>query len=182
MDLFIYEMNRNAKGLGLNQTNFANPHGLSHWNNKSTAADVGKLACIAMKDPYIRDIVNKSKYECQGKDFFNETVEYTWISTNKLLGKGFNGLKTGVTKAAGPCLAASYEKDNLHLVIILMHTETRDNRWHEVPKLTLWAMNRLNKLCEHFRNNKLQNKPLAISSYPEYNEVYNKHKENTNKK
>jgi len=53
-------MNRYARALGLESTNFANPHGLSHKNNKSTAADIGKLSCIAMQDPIVRDIVNKS--------------------------------------------------------------------------------------------------------------------------
>lgn len=32
-----------------------------------------------------------------------------------------------------------------------------DNRWVEVPKLTLWAINRLNKLCEYFAENQLPN-------------------------
>jgi D-alanyl-D-alanine carboxypeptidase len=45
---FIQEMNRYARALGLESTNYANPHGLSHKNNKSTAYDIGKLACIAM--------------------------------------------------------------------------------------------------------------------------------------
>lgn len=48
MKYFIQEMNRYGRALGLESTNFANPHGLSHKNNKSTAADIGKLACIAM--------------------------------------------------------------------------------------------------------------------------------------
>ena len=57
--------------------------------------------------------------------------------------------------AAGPCLAASFEKDSLHLVIVVMNTKTMDNRWVEVPKLTLWAINRLNKMCEYFAENQL---------------------------
>jgi D-alanyl-D-alanine carboxypeptidase len=108
----------------------------------------------------VRDIVNKSTYECKGKDIYDETREYLWTNTNKLLGKGFNGLKTGVTPAAGPCLAASFEKDSLHLIIIVMNTKTMDNRWVEVPKLTLWAINRLNKLCEYFAENQLPNGQL----------------------
>jgi len=76
------------------------------------------------------------------------------------LGKGFNGVKTGVTPAAGPCLAASFEKDSLHLVIVVMNTKTMDNRWVEVPKLTLWAINRLNKMCEYFAENQLPNGAL----------------------
>ena len=67
------------------------------------------------------------------------------------------GVKTGVTPAAGPCLAASFEKDSLHLIVIVMNTKTMDNRWVEVPKLTLWAINRLNKLCEYFAENQLPN-------------------------
>ena len=153
-------MNRYARALGLESTNFANPHGLSHKNNKSTAADIGKLACIAMQDPIVRDIVNKSTYECKGRDIYDEPREYVWTNTNKLLGKGFNGVKTGVTPAAGPCLAASFEKDSLHLIIIVMNTKTMDNRWVEVPKLTLWAINRLNKLCEYFAENQLPNGQL----------------------
>jgi serine-type D-Ala-D-Ala carboxypeptidase (penicillin-binding protein 5/6) len=153
MKYFIQEMNRYGRALGLESTNFANPHGLSHKNNKSTAADIGKLSCIAMQDPIVRDIVNKSTYECKGKDIYDEPREYLWTNTNKLLGKGFNGLKTGVTPAAGPCLAASFEKDSLHLIVIVMNTKTMDNRWVEVPKLTLWAINRLNKLCEYFAEN-----------------------------
>ena len=157
MKYFIQEMNRYARALGLESTNFANPHGLSHKNNKATAADIGKLACIAMQDPIVRDIVNKSTYECKGRDIYDEPREYLWTNTNKLLGKGFNGLKTGVTPAAGPCLAASFEKDSLHLIVIVMNTKTMDNRWVEVPKLTLWAINRLNKLCEYFAENQLPN-------------------------
>ena len=106
-----------------------------------------------MQDPIIREIVNKVSYECKGKDIYEEERDFSWTNTNKLLGKGFNGLKTGVTPAAGPCLAASFEKDNLHLIVIVMHTKTMDNRWVEVPKLTLWAINRLNKLCEYFAEN-----------------------------
>jgi D-alanyl-D-alanine carboxypeptidase len=81
--------------------------------------------------------------------------DFHWSNTNKLLGKGFNGCKTGVTPAAGPCLSASFEKDSLHLVIVVMNTKTMDNRWVEVPKLTLWAINRLNKMCEYFAENQL---------------------------
>ena len=155
MKYFLQEMNRYARALGLESTNYANPHGLSHKNNKSTAADIGKLACIVMQDPLVREIVCQKHYSCTGRDLQDEPREFQWTNTNKLLGKGFNGVKTGVTPAAGPCLAASFEKDSLHLVVVVMNTKTMDNRWVEVPKLTLWAINRLNKMCEYFAENQL---------------------------
>lgn len=52
-------MNRYARALGLESTNYANPHGLSHKNNKSTAYDQGKIACIAMQEPLLREVVIK---------------------------------------------------------------------------------------------------------------------------
>jgi D-alanyl-D-alanine carboxypeptidase (penicillin-binding protein 5/6) len=43
-DLFVDEMNRTAHFLGLRQTRYANPHGMAVKGNKSTTADLGKLA------------------------------------------------------------------------------------------------------------------------------------------
>lgn len=48
-----------------------------------------------------------------------------------------------------------------------MNTKTMDNRWVEVPKLTLWAINRLNKLCEYFAENQLPNGQLKAAEETE---------------
>ena len=47
-----------------------------------------------------------------------------------------------------------------------MNTKTMDNRWVEVPKLTLWAINRLNKMCEYFAENQLPNGALRAPPQP----------------
>ena len=45
------------------------------------------------------------------------TVQYgPYDNTNKLLEDGFDGIKTGITDTAGPCLAASYKE---FIVIVL---------------------------------------------------------------
>ena len=62
MKYFLQEMNRYARALGLESTNYAKPHGLSHKNNKSTAADIAKLSCITMQDPIFREIVIRTHY------------------------------------------------------------------------------------------------------------------------
>ena len=36
------------------------------------------------------------------------------------LNKGFNGIKTGITPAAGPWMATSFWKDNIHLIVIVL--------------------------------------------------------------
>lgn len=43
-------MNINAKDLNLTSTKFANPHGLPHPENKSTAVDVCRLCSACLHD------------------------------------------------------------------------------------------------------------------------------------
>ena len=61
-----------------------------------------------------------------------------------------------------------------------MNTKTMDNRWVEVPKLTLWAINRLNKLCEYFAENQLPNGQLRAPEETE--KELNKNKDNNDGK
>jgi len=68
---------------------------------------------------------------------------FRWVNTNYLLNtSGYNGLKTGITEAAGPCLAASYEKGSDHYIVILLCSKSMDSRWEEVPQLIDWAQHR----------------------------------------
>ena len=49
IQVFVSEMNKNAKALKLTKTTFANPHGLKNHLNKSTALDVARLTSALMK-------------------------------------------------------------------------------------------------------------------------------------
>jgi len=57
----------------------------------------------------------------------------------------FNGLKTGVTSNAGPCLAGSYfhkledSEKEIKLVIVILGCLNMDIRWQEMLKLAQWA-------------------------------------------
>lgn len=55
---------------------------------------------------------------------------------------GFTGAKTGITEAAGPCLAATYEKDGHSYSVVLLQSNSMDSRWQEAIRLTEWAINR----------------------------------------
>lgn len=58
---------------------------------------------------------------------------------------GYNGVKTGITPAAGPCLATSYQVKDTHLIIILLDSKTMDHRWNETAKLVNWSLSRLKR-------------------------------------
>ncbi len=47
---FVKEMNKFAKKLIMNKTQYTNPHGLSDKGNLSCAEDQGKLGIVFMRD------------------------------------------------------------------------------------------------------------------------------------
>lgn len=128
----------------MTQTHFDSPHGLMNVQNVSTAHDMAKLAAKCMTYPFFKKITSTKEYTCRPKLRASDAehdFEYTWVNTNKLLNKsGFTGCKTGITEAAGPCLAASFKKDQMNYVVVILQSKSMEARWEEVPKLIQWAI------------------------------------------
>lgn len=143
---FVREMNLIAKEIGLVDTHFANPHGMSKPKNLSSARDVCRLAAVAMHNELFRGIVSTCSYTCyvlqsDGCGF----RRCKWENTNELLGNGFCGVKTGVTKNAGPCLCACYCKNGKSVIVVVLGSASKEQRWIDVPKLAEWGILQLTK-------------------------------------
>lgn len=135
---FIEKMNANALALELKHMKFTNPHGMSTSLNICTARSVALLASHCMKIPPFRKIVATKSYECS---IFNPNGirKVEWINTNALLDKGFCGVKTGITPAAGPCLCFCMERKKKKLLVVLLNSKSMDSRWREAQKLWKYA-------------------------------------------
>lgn len=134
---FVEQMNKKADEFGLKDTKFRNPHGMSNRPNFSTAKDVCILASHALKDKLFSEIVNKKEFSCELKN--NDHKKITWKSTNKLLGKGVDGVKTGQTPKAGNCLCARFIHSKFPLIITVLACKSKNARWVEVPRLADWV-------------------------------------------
>lgn len=143
---FVYEMNKNAKALNMEHTRFDNPTGLGDVYNKSTAEDLGKLCTAAMKLPKFREVVSCKEYSCVGRGADGLEKQYSWKNSQKLLQRGYNGIKTGDTPNAGICLASSVEVDGRLLVIVLLRSKSFPARWDETEALKNWIVKELNVL------------------------------------
>lgn len=64
----------------------------------------------------------------------------TWKNTNKLLAMGFNGVKTGITDNAGPCLSASFEKFEFKYIFVILKTKSKDHRFTDATKMAKWIL------------------------------------------
>ena len=144
---FVEEMNRMATELKLINTSFLNPHGMHSFCNRSTAIDLAKLSTVAMGDFTLREIVNKKSHIAFGLDSSKKEKKFEWENTNKMLGKGgCNGIKTGITETAGPCLVTSIHTKGFNFIIVLLCSKTMDMRWQEIKKLKEWAIERIKQI------------------------------------
>ena len=107
-------MNEKAAALGLENTHFANPHGLNDPEHYSTARDLALLTAAAMENRTFRLIFGTRSYSAHG-------VEY--VNHNKLLDtcEGCLGGKTGYTKAAGRTLVSCAERDGMLLICVTLN-------------------------------------------------------------
>ena len=143
---FVGEMNRNARNLNMFNTHYNNSHGLANEYNKSTANDIAILAFNAMKIPLFKEVVGTKEYECKILTAKGNLRAVKWENTNLMLNvEGFNGLKTGITTTAGPCLCSSYSKDGVNLIIVLLNCKSVEKRWPETEKLLNFAIKILNR-------------------------------------
>lgn len=100
-ETFLEKMNRKAKDLGLADTSFADPSGLSS-QNISTTNDLFKLA------KYIKEI-QPTIFELTTNRSFKNTA-HTWFSTNQFLKEpGYLGGKSGYTDPARQTVVSLFE-------------------------------------------------------------------------
>lgn len=93
-ETFINKMNEKSKELGLSNTTFEDPSGLSP-NNKSTASELFKLA----RDTNEKD--NEIFIISKQKSYTNESKNHKWFSNNQFLKQeGYLGGKSGYTDLA----------------------------------------------------------------------------------
>ncbi len=133
---FVSMMNERAEQLGCKNTNFENCNGLDDTakNHYSCAYDLAVMSCEVMKHKLIE------KYTTVWLDSLrNGKTELN--NTNKLINsyKGLTGLKTGTTSNAGFCISATAKRDNMHLVSVVLGSETSDDRFDTAAQLLDWG-------------------------------------------
>ncbi len=121
LDRFVARMNRTAVRLGMRDSQFRNPHGLTHPEHLSTVHDLVRLATHALSLPLLRDVAGTRQRGCEVVSKAGYRRNLLWKNTNQLLGlDGYEGLKPGTTDAAGSCLAACGTRGEHRLVVVTL--------------------------------------------------------------
>jgi serine-type D-Ala-D-Ala carboxypeptidase (penicillin-binding protein 5/6) len=138
---FVDMMNAQAKALGMHNTQFKNPEGLTQAGHVTTARDLATLATRLINDfPGNVGYYAIKKYRYPGTPAANDSNRNLLLFRDPTV----DGLKTGHTDAAGYCLVATAKRDfpNLkdrRLLVIVLGAASENARAEEAQKLLNWG-------------------------------------------
>ena len=155
---FVSIMNHKAELLGALDSHFVNPHGLSADLHYSTAFDLAWITRYALTSPIFATIVNTRETSIDWLDRGGKEHDQSLRNTNKLLWllEEVDGVKTGTTNQAGPCLISSATRGNQQLIAVVLHDHSR---WND-------AMQLLNFGFTNYQLFEYANKDDIVSSIP----------------
>ncbi|MBQ8914862.1 MAG: D-alanyl-D-alanine carboxypeptidase, partial [Clostridia bacterium] len=132
-EAFVAKMNEKAAELSMKSTHFENVTGLDDdtKDHKMSAYDIAVAS---------RELICSHPSVLKYSSIWMDTIrggEFGLSNTNRLIRfyKGATGLKTGSTSKAGFCISATAERDGMHLIAVIMGSETRDTRNEAAKKL-----------------------------------------------
>lgn len=113
VDAFVERMNQTAAELGMTNTHFMNPHGLSMDGHYSTARDMARLTAECLKNEQLVAITATKSITIGSRTMTNH---------NKLLWRyeGCIGMKTGYTTLAGRTLISCAQRDGQSLIVVTL--------------------------------------------------------------
>ena len=128
-DEFSNLMNDYAVELGMNKTFYYNSTGLPAEGMVSSARDQAKLAKAIIE-------IDPDYYAIYSEKYFQHN-DINQPNRNRLLWRdsSVDGLKTGYTKAAGYCLAASARRKDMRLISVLLGSSSAESRARQTQKL-----------------------------------------------
>lgn len=130
-ELFVEQMNKRAKELGMNDTCFKNCHGIDEDGHLTSSYDIS-----IMSRELLNNHPNITNYTTIWMDSLRDGKS-SLVNTNKLLRNysGCIGLKTGSTSTALFNISAVAKRDDLTLIAVIMRGETSAIRFSEAQKL-----------------------------------------------
>jgi len=129
---FIDLMNARARSLGMTRTTFRTPHGLPPSSRRAEDGDITTPRDLATLCLHLLKATDIIKYTSVKRRTFRPGPKRIDMDNhNHLLGKvaGVDGLKTGFTRGAGFCLAATALRNGRRVIAVTMgspDSKTRD--------------------------------------------------------
>lgn len=138
---FIRLMNVKADELGMTSTTFVDPTGINSYN-MSTARDLVKLLEVSETYPEIQEFTTTWRLQVEHASGRVIDIENTNTLLDTYLNQGeyqVTGGKTGYLPQAGYVLASSVKKGENEVVVVVLGSDSKDDRVNEVKGLAAWS-------------------------------------------
>lgn len=136
LPVFVNLMNAKAHLIGMNDTNYAEPTGLSS-KNQSSARDLAKLVKFAYGDPVLRELSTSPGHQVAvGK----RTLQYN--NTNRLVKNPAWDIglqKTGYISEAGQCLVMQTKIAGRKLIMVFLDSTGKLSRVADAERVRRWV-------------------------------------------
>ena len=135
MDNFVDRMNARAKQLGMKDTRYVEPTGLSS-RNQSSAGDLAVLVAVAYKEPMLRELSTSHGREVE---VGRRTLQYN--NTNRLVKNPAWDIglqKTGYISEAGRCLVMQTQVSGRKLIMVFLDSAGKLSRLGDAERVRQW--------------------------------------------
>ena len=133
---FVALMNAKARALGMTDTRYVEPTGLSS-KNQSSAQDLARLVNVAYEDPTMRELSTSPHHEVE---VGNRTLQFN--NTNRLVNNPSwqIGLqKTGYIAEAGRCLVMQATVAGRKLIMVFLDSTGKFTRLADAERVRRWV-------------------------------------------
>jgi D-alanyl-D-alanine endopeptidase (penicillin-binding protein 7) len=132
---FVAQMNAKARSLGMTDTVYVEPTGLSS-SNRSSAHDLVKLVDVAHQHPLLRELTTSPGFEV---DIGRRTLQYN--NTNRLVKNPTWDIglqKTGYISEAGRCLVMQASVAGRNLIMVFLDSAGKLSRLADAERVRHW--------------------------------------------
>lgn len=136
MATFTSLMNQKARLLGMKDTRYVEPTGLSS-KNQSSAHDLVKLVDVAHQHPLLRELTTSPGYQIE---VGNRTLQYN--NTNRLVKNPTWDIglqKTGYISEAGQCLVMQARVAGRQLIMVFLDSAGKLSRLADAERVRSWV-------------------------------------------
>ena len=157
---FINLMNKKAKELKLDNTNFSNVIGLDDENNYSTAKDLLTIFKKALENEDFKKIITTNQYTTSdGKLTLKSTIQTNAKKYNISVPYILGG-KTGTTNGAGLCLATIAKENDVNYMLVTTGALYDKVRPHHIDD----AKTIYDYFIQNYSNQKIVNKEISFKT------------------
>jgi D-alanyl-D-alanine endopeptidase (penicillin-binding protein 7) len=136
LSAFVEAMNAKARLLGMKDTRYVEPTGLSS-RNQSSAQDLANLVAAAAQDPMLRELSTSPGHEVE---VGNRTLKFN--NTNRLVKNpdwDIGLQKTGYISEAGQCLVMQAKVAGRKLIMVFLDSAGKLSRLGDAERVRKWV-------------------------------------------